>query len=196
MSTVIELQAIATVKSPRISLAEFLASPESDDRYEFVDGQIVEASVNFSSTNHDAAVELIARSIANRINLVSSDYEIRKNFCVNQQSPFLADLCLFSKTTESSLVQFVIEVVSTDWEDAYTDKFLEYQRFQIAEYWIVDYMAIASRDFLGNPKVPTVFVNLLDANGKYQTTKFTGDDQIISRTFPELDLTAAHILNI
>ena len=41
MSTVIELQAIATGKPPRISLAEFLASPESDDRYEFVDGQVV-----------------------------------------------------------------------------------------------------------------------------------------------------------
>jgi len=60
----------------------------------------------------------------------------------------------------------------------------------------VDYLAIASREFLGNPKVPTVFVNLLDENGKYQTTRFTGDDKINSRTFPELDLTAAAILNI
>jgi len=41
MSTVIELQAIDIGKPPRISLAEFLASPESDDRYEFVDGQMV-----------------------------------------------------------------------------------------------------------------------------------------------------------
>jgi Uma2 family endonuclease len=57
-------------------------------------------------------------------------------------------------------------------------------------------MAIASREFLGNPKIPTVFVNLLDETGKYETSKFTGEDKIISRIFPELDLTAAQILNI
>ncbi|MFN7639322.1 MAG: Uma2 family endonuclease, partial [Pseudanabaena sp.] len=70
------------------------------------------------------------------------------------------------------------------------------ERMGIPEYWIVDYLATGSREFLGNPKIPTVFVNLLDENGKYQTNKFTGDDKIISRTFPELDLTAAQILNI
>lgn len=183
-------------EKPKLTFEQFLELCPTEGHYEFVDGQIVEAYVNFSSTNHDDAVGLIARSITNRINLVSSDYDIRMNFCINQQSTFLADLCLFSKTTQSSLVQFVIEVVSTDWEDDYTDKFLEYQRLKIAEYWIVDYMAIASREFLGNPKIPTVFVNLLDENGKYQTTKFIGDDKIISRTFPELNLTAAEIINI
>ena len=90
----------------------------------------------------------------------------------------------------------LVEVTSTNWTDDYINKFDEYQRLGIPEYWIVDYLAIASSDFLGNPKVPTVFVNLLDENGKYQTTKFTGDNQIISRTFPELNLTAAQILNI
>ena len=93
-------------------------------------------------------------------------------------------------------IQLAVEVTSTNWEDDYIDKFEEYERIGISEYWIVDYLAIASRNFLGNPKVQTVFVNLLDENGKYQTTKFTGDDKIISRTFPELDLTAAQILNI
>ncbi len=93
-------------------------------------------------------------------------------------------------------IQLAVEVVSTNWEDDYIDKFEEYQRLGITEYWIVDYSAIASREFLGNPKVPTVFVNLLDENGKYQTTRFTGDDKINSQTFPELDLTATQILNI
>ena len=72
----------------------------------------------------------------------------------------------------------------------------EYLRLGIPEYWIVDYLAIASRQFLGNPKIPTVFVNLLDENGKYQTSKFTGEDKIISRAFPDLELTAAEILSI
>jgi Uma2 family endonuclease len=87
-------------------------------------------------------------------------------------------------------------VVSSNWEDDYIDKFEEYQNMGIGEYWIVDYLATGSREFIDNPKIPTVFVNLLDKNGKYQTNKFTGDDKIISRTFPELDLTATQILNI
>ncbi|MGI2904127.1 hypothetical protein [Tolypothrix sp. VBCCA 56010] len=33
--------------------------------------------------------------------------------------------------------------------------------------WIVDYLAIASRNYLGNPKVPSVFVYQL-INGEYQ----------------------------
>ena len=44
----------------------------------------------------------------------------------------------------------------------YIDKLDEYQRLGISEYWIVDYLALGSRNYLGNPKVPTVFVYLLD----------------------------------
>jgi Uma2 family endonuclease len=181
---------------PRLTFEQFLELCPTERRYEFVNGQIVDTSGKFSCTKHNDAVELIALSLANRINLVSCNYDIAKNFRINQQSNFLADLCIFRKKTKAPLVQFVIEIVSTDWEDDYIDKFLEYQSLKISEYWIIDYMAIASREFLGNPKVPTVFVNLLDENGKYQTTRFTGDDKIISRTFPEVDLTAAQILNI
>jgi Uma2 family endonuclease len=65
----------------------------------------------------------------------------------------------------------------------------------IHEYWIVDYLAIASREYLGNPKIPTLFVFLLDAEGKYQRTQFRGDERIMSATFPELTLTATQVLN-
>ncbi|MFM6219754.1 MAG: Uma2 family endonuclease, partial [Dolichospermum sp.] len=40
----------------------------------------------------------------------------------------------------------------------YIDKLEEYENLGIKEYWIVDYLAIASRSYLGNPKLPTVFV--------------------------------------
>ena len=41
------------------------------------------------------------------------------------------------------------------------NKFEVYEEAGVSEYWIIDYMAIASREFLGNPKIPTVFLNLL-----------------------------------
>lgn len=92
--------------------------------------------------------------------------------------------------------QLVVEIVSTNWEDDYIDKLDEYQRLGIPEYWIVDYLALGSRNYLGNPKVPTVFVYLLDENGVYQITTYQGNDRIISRTFPELALTAEQVLDV
>ncbi|MCZ0905316.1 Uma2 family endonuclease, partial [Microcoleus sp. HI-ES] len=59
-------------------------------------------------------------------------------------------------------IQLAVEVTSTNWEDDYVDKLDEYQRLGICEYWIVDYLAIASRAYLGNPKIPTVFVYSLE----------------------------------
>ncbi|MFM6077128.1 MAG: Uma2 family endonuclease, partial [Dolichospermum sp.] len=79
------------------------------------------------------------------------------------------------------------------WEDDYIDKLEEYENLGIKEYWIVDYLAIASRSYLGNPKLPTVFVYQL-VDGKYQQKAFTGTDKIISPTFPELNITVDEVI--
>jgi Uma2 family endonuclease len=91
-------------------------------------------------------------------------------------------------------IQLVVEVMSTNWEDDYIDKLDEYQRLGITEYWIVDYLAIGSREYLGNPKEPSVFIYRLDESGQYQLTRFQGADRIVSPTFPELVLTVEKIL--
>jgi Uma2 family endonuclease len=89
-----------------------------------------------------------------------------------------------------------VEVVSTNWEDDYIDKLGEYQRLGIPEYWIVDYLAIGSRDYLGNPKLPTFFVYQLNADGVYEVTAYRGSERIVSLTFPELELTVEQILSV
>jgi Uma2 family endonuclease len=70
----------------------------------------------------------------------------------------------------------------------------EYQRLGIAEYWIVDYLAIGSREYLGNPKEPSVFVYKLNTEGLYERDLFQGADWIVCPTFPELNLTVAQVL--
>ena len=58
--------------------------------------------------------------------------------------------------------------------------------------WIIDYAALGGRNFIGNPKQPTISIcNLVD--GEYQITKFQNDDLIISQTFSDLKLTANQI---
>ncbi len=90
-------------------------------------------------------------------------------------------------------IQLAVEVTSTNWEDDYVDKLDEYQRLGIFEYWIVDYLAIASRAYLGNPKVPTVFVYSLE-NDRYVVQSFRDNQRIISPTFPKLEITVEQIV--
>lgn len=94
-----------------------------------------------------------------------------------------ANVLAYGALTEP--IQLALEVVSTNWEDDYVDKLDEYQRLGITEYWIVDYLAIASRNYLGNPKVPSVFVYQL-IDGEYQVKQYKESERIISQTFPEL----------
>ncbi|MBS9386430.1 MAG: Uma2 family endonuclease [Dolichospermum sp. BR01] len=89
-------------------------------------------------------------------------------------------------------IPLVIEVVSTNWRDDYHLKYADYEEMGIPEYWIVDYAALGGRNFIGNPKQPTISVcNLIDE--EYQISKFRDHERIISQTFPELDLTANQI---
>ncbi len=75
----------------------------------------------------------------------------------------------------------------------YVDKLDEYEQLGIKEYWIVDYLAIASRALLGDPKFPTISVYVLNEQGKYDRSQFRGDEIIISLTFSELQISANSI---
>ncbi|MDY6900354.1 MAG: Uma2 family endonuclease [Cyanobacteriota bacterium] len=89
-------------------------------------------------------------------------------------------------------IPLVIEVVSTNWRDDYHFKYADYEEMGIPEYWILDYAALGGRNFIGNPKQPTISIcNLVDE--EYQITKFQNNDEIISQTFPDLKLTANQI---
>ncbi len=76
----------------------------------------------------------------------------------------------------------VVEVVSTNREDDYVHKVDEYQGLGIPEYWVVD-----GRDKL-------ISVLLLD-DGRYHRTECRGSEQIRSRVFPMLALTAEQVLS-
>jgi Uma2 family endonuclease len=97
-----------------------------------------------------------------------------------------------STITQGESVVIAIEVVSTNWRDDYLTKVADYEAMGIPEYWIVDYLGIGGRRFIGNPKQPTILVHEL-IDGEYQVTIFQGDARVISPTFPELNLTAKQI---
>ena len=88
----------------------------------------------------------------------------------------------------------VVEVVSTNWRDDYFTKLGKYEEIGIPEYWIVDYLGLGGRKFIGNLKQPTISIYYL-VEGEYQVTQFRGSDRIHSPTFTELNLTAQQIFN-
>jgi Uma2 family endonuclease len=94
----------------------------------------------------------------------------------------------------STSVKLIVEVVSSNWRDDYHKKYADFEQMGIPEYWIVDYAALGGREFIGNPKQPTISVCILE-EGEYRVTKFRGDDLIQSSTFPTLNLTAQQIFN-
>lgn len=99
-----------------------------------------------------------------------------------------------STVTEGKSVRVVIEVVSTNWRDDYGHKFIDYEALQIPEYWIVDYLGLGGRRYIGSPKQPTFSVYQL-IDGEYQVQQFRGGDRILSPTFPELNLTVEQVFS-
>ena len=89
-------------------------------------------------------------------------------------------------------VKLIVEVVSTNWRDDYFKKRADYEEMGILEYWIVDYAALGGRNFIGNPKEPTLSVCQL-VEGEYQVSQFIGDKQIASPTFLQFKLTAEQV---
>lgn len=94
--------------------------------------------------------------------------------------------------TMGSSVRLIVEVVSTNWHDDYALKLEDYEAMGIPEYWIVDYLGLGGRRYIGNPKRPTLSVHQL-IKGEYQVTQFREGEIINSPTFLDLNLTAQQV---
>ena len=192
----------------KLSFAQFLEQLPDEGRYELVDGEIMRI---LPTRRHENVAEFISDSFKAEVRRLNLNYRVSGRIMVRtltaegKEQGRYPDVSVVDKTLwDSNLssysallepLQLAVEVVSTNWEDDYVDKLDEYQRLGISEYWIVDYLAIASRSYLGNPKEPTVFVYLLDDNKIYQSNAYRGTDKIVSHTFPELNLTVEQIWN-
>lgn len=190
-----------------LSFDKFLEQCPEDGRYELVDGKMVKI---LATRLHYDVAWLILKSFDREVERLSLNYLVNdvaavlttnKNGKEQGRHPDVSvinrDVWRSDRQNHRGIrepIQVAVEVVSTNWEDDYIDKLAEYERLGIPEYWIVDYLAIGSRDYLGDPKLPSVFIFTLDTEGKYQLTRFQNSDRLVSPTFPELNLTVAQIM--
>ena len=190
-----------------VTFEDFVVWRPEGRRYELHDGVIVEMAQPVG--DHEDIVGFLVEKIAVEYVRDGLAYSIPKTALVqsaSSQSCYSPDLLLLNRPAlkleplwqKYSTVEFadsiplVIEVVSTNWRDDYHKKLGEYEEIGIKEYWIVDYLAIGGKKFIGDPKQPTISVYQL-VDGEYQVTQFRDDERIESLTFPELNLTAKQI---
>jgi Uma2 family endonuclease len=192
------------VESKTISFDDFIIwLPErSVYRYELRDGEILEmpkprgkhseiagfiiSELNFiirqSQLPYIIPRESIVKSLDGKSGYEPDGIVLDKEMLA-QESRWEAE----SIITQGSSVKLAIEVVSTNWQDDYAVKQIAYQALGIQEYWIVDYLGLGGRNFIGYPKQPTISVYYL-VDGEYDLHQFRGDERINSPTFPDLEL--------
>jgi Uma2 family endonuclease len=182
--------------------------PENSDvRYELHHGNIVEMAQPVGE--HEEIKGFLTIKLSGMIDRLDLPYLIPNQVIVrpdDKDSGYFPDVLVMNRANlskesrwkkESILssgasIPLVIEVVSTNWRADYYSKFADYEEMGILEYWIVDYAALGGRNFIGNPKQPTISVcNLVE--GEYQISKFQNSDRLISQTFPDLNLTVSQV---
>jgi Uma2 family endonuclease len=183
--------------------------PDSSDvRYELHHGEIVKMAQPVG--DHEEVKGFLGVEIPFEIKRMGLSYVIPNQVIVRPEgkdSGYFPDLLVLNRDhlaneplwkkqsviSNGISIPLIIEIVSTNWRDDYYVKYADYEEMGIAEYWIVDYAALGGRNFIGNPKQPTISVcNLVDE--EYQISRFRDDERVISQTFPELNLTANQIL--
>jgi len=190
-----------------LTFEEFAEWKPENARYELHNGGIVEISQPLG--RHEKVIGFSARKLTVEFDRLNLPYFIPKQALVKppeNESAYSPDVLIlneanlvseplwqkFSTVTQGESIPLVIEVVSTNWQDDYLRKVGEYELIGIPEYWIVDYLGLGGRRFIGNPKQPTISVYQL-VDGEYEISLFRGDDYIESAAFPELKLTAQQV---
>ncbi len=196
-------------KTQTVMFDEFVAwYPENSiHRYELHNGVIVEMPLG--TGDHSDVRGFISSEINFEIRRLQLPYSIPGDCLLklsHNESGYQPDVIVLDRTalineprwkkesiiTMGSSVRLAVEVVSTNWRDDYFFKASDYEEMGISEYWIVDYLGLGGRKFIGNPKQPTISVYQL-VDGEYQVKLFRGNERVESLAFSELSLTAEQI---
>ncbi|WP_434686421.1 Uma2 family endonuclease [Pseudanabaena minima] len=192
----------ALVDCDRMTFEEFIDwYPEDGRRYELYRGVVREM---MPIGDHELASSFLSEELTLEVRNNHSNYRVSRMCLLKPEmaeTGFIPDVVVIDRRElgneslwqKSSVIQngktvpLVIEVVSTNWRNDYAVKLAEYEAMGIAEYWIVDYLALGAVRHIGKPKQPTVTVCKL-IEGEYQLFLFTAGKRVESDILPELNL--------
>ncbi|MCB8763883.1 Uma2 family endonuclease [Planktothrix agardhii 1029] len=196
---------MVTVKSELttkpLNLAEYLNYNDgTDTRYELVNGELINMSLG--TGKHGAIIKFLERTFDAEIERMGLNWTAIQSV-LGIQSPRggrwdtvrIPDVVILPLeqwrelqnkeaviTMNQPVPLLIVEVVSESTKRTdYRAKKAEYSVLEISEYWIVDPL-----------ENQVTILTLVDE--WYDSLEFTGGDQIQSKTFPNLELTAEQIL--
>lgn len=192
--------------SQLLTATEFITRYGDNDRYELIDGELIEME---PTGPHEQVAAFVARKLNVEIDRQDATDFIPHRCLIRllgTETAFRPDVIVFDRSqlsneplwqqepviTLGSSIKLVVEVVSTNWQNDYARKAEDYALLGIPEYWIVDYLGIGGREYIGKPKQPTITICKL-IEDEYQKSQFRGDEPLISSVFPSLWLMANQI---
>jgi Uma2 family endonuclease len=191
-----------------LTVDEFISHYGECDRYELIDGELIEME---PTGPHEQVSALIGRKLNVEIDRQDLSYFIPHRCLIKllgTETAFRPDLIVLDQTqlineplwqqepviTSANSIKLIAEVVSTNWQNDYARKAEDYALLGVLEYWIVDYLGIGGREYIGKPKQPTVTICTL-IKDEYHKKLFQNNEKLISSIFPNLQLTAQQIFS-
>jgi Uma2 family endonuclease len=201
-----EVEGMVQAISARMTADEFIARYGDHDRYELIDGELIDME---PTGLHEQVAAFILRKINVQIDQSNPSWFTPTRCLISPLGidiAFRPDVIVLDRTTLASeplwkkepiitsgvSVRLVVEVVSSNWQNDYARKVEDYAALGIPEYWVCDYLGAGGKLFLGDPKQPTFSVYTLNKTA-YQVQRFHGSEPILSFTFPDLVLTADQV---
>jgi Uma2 family endonuclease len=189
-----------------ITVDQFIAQYGDDQCLELIDGELIDME---PTGLHEQVGALVGRKLNVEIDRYNFAYLIPYRCLIKllgTDTAFRPDVIVLDQlaleqeplwrrepvVTLGTSVKLVVEVVSTNWQNDYARKTEDYESLEIPELWIVDYLGLGGKKYIGVPKQPTFSVYSL-VNGEYQICQFHGSERIASPTFPDLQLTAEQV---
>jgi Uma2 family endonuclease len=196
------------IQQQLLSFGDFIVRYGDSNRYELIDGEVFDLEPTgyheevsaFTTTKICAQIDAIGlnwfvlqRGLLRPSNLGMTAF--RPDVMVVDRNELAKELLWHDQSilTLGSSIKFVIEVVSSNWQNDYARKVEDYAILGIPEYWIADYAGLGGTRHIGKPKQPTLSICTL-VKGEYEIQQIRGNQSITSPTFPNFKLTAEQVL--
>jgi len=196
------------IQQQLLSFGDFIARYGDSNRYELIDGEVFDLE---PTGYHEEVSAFITTKVCAQIDAIGLNWFVlqrgllrpsnlgmtafRPDVMVVDRNELAKELLWHDQSilTLGSSIKFVVEVVSSNWQNDYARKVEDYAILGIPEYWIADYAGLGGTRHIGKPKQPTLSVCTL-VKGEYEIQQFRGNQPITSLTFPNLKLTAEQVL--
>ena len=196
------------IQQQLLSFGDFIVRYGDSNRYELIDGEVFDLEPTgyheevsaFTTTKICAQIDalclnwfVLQRGLLRPSNLGMTAF--RPDVMVIDRNELAKELLWHDQSiiTLGSSIKFVMEVVSSNWQNDYARKVEDYAILGIPEYWIADYAGLGGTRHIGKPKQPTLSICTL-VQGEYEIQQIRGNQPITSPTFPNFKLTAEQVL--